>query len=206
MVVGAPGGSRIINGVLQVILNVVDFRMNVQDAVDWPRFHHQWMPDKLYLEQGVSPDTVALLKGMGHDVESSENDGGGDRARGGDSSTTRLAAGRLRRARSGQSGGLLMNHVLSTHLFVNHRLTTVWLDKIWHAGIPAVEIFCARQHLDYRDQAQIAELGHWFRDSQLKLHSLHSPMYTRRRVGPLGSAVGDRHHRAGEVEAHRHGG
>lgn len=71
-----------------------------------------------------------------------------------------------------------MDHVLSTHLFVNHRLTTVWLDKIWQAGIPAVEIFCARQHLDYRDRAQINELGHWFRDSELKLHSLHSPMYS----------------------------
>ena len=41
-----------------------------------------------------------------------------------------------------------------------------------------MEIFCARQHLDYRDRAQIAELGHWFRDSDLKLHSLHAPMYT----------------------------
>jgi gamma-glutamyltranspeptidase/glutathione hydrolase len=72
MLVGAPGGSRIINGVLEVILNVIDFHMNVQDAVDWPRFHHQWMPDKLYLERGISPDTVALLKGMGYNVESSE--------------------------------------------------------------------------------------------------------------------------------------
>ena len=71
-----------------------------------------------------------------------------------------------------------MQHVLSTHLFVNHRLTVAQLDKIQHAGIPAVEIFCARQHLDYRDRAQIAELGHWFRDSDLKLHSLHAPMYT----------------------------
>jgi len=71
-----------------------------------------------------------------------------------------------------------MNHVLSTHLFVNHRLTTVWLEKIWQMGVPAVEIFCARQHLDYRDKAQISELGHWFRDSELKLHSLHSPMYS----------------------------
>ncbi len=71
-----------------------------------------------------------------------------------------------------------MQHVLSTHLFVNHRLTTVWLDKVHQAGIPAVEIFCARQHLDYRDRAQINELGHWFRDSELKLHSLHSPMYS----------------------------
>ena len=70
-----------------------------------------------------------------------------------------------------------MKHVLSTHLFVNHRLTSALLGKIQHAGIPAVEIFCARQHLDYRDKAQIAELGHWFRDSDLKLHSLHSPMY-----------------------------
>ena len=70
-----------------------------------------------------------------------------------------------------------MNHVLSTHLFVNHRLTSALLSKIQQAGIPAVEIFCARQHLDYRDKAQITELGHWFRDSDLKLHSLHSPMY-----------------------------
>ena len=71
-----------------------------------------------------------------------------------------------------------MQHVLSTHLFVNHRLTVAQLDKIQHAGIPAVEIFCARQHLDYRDRAQITELGHWFRESELKLHSLHAPMYT----------------------------
>lgn len=71
-----------------------------------------------------------------------------------------------------------MNHVLSTHLFVQHRLTVAWLDRILHAGIPAVEIFCARQHLDYRNRAQIAELGHWFRDAALKLHSLHAPMYT----------------------------
>ncbi|MCZ2148217.1 MAG: gamma-glutamyltransferase [Bryobacterales bacterium] len=69
MVVGAPGGSRIITGVLQVILNVVDFGMNVQDAIDAPRFHHQWMPDKLYLERGFSLDTIALLKARGHTVD-----------------------------------------------------------------------------------------------------------------------------------------
>jgi gamma-glutamyltranspeptidase/glutathione hydrolase len=73
MVVGAPGGSRIINGVLQVVLNVVDFHMNVQEAVDWPRFHHQWMPDLLYLENGISPDTVAVLKSMGHKIAPFEN-------------------------------------------------------------------------------------------------------------------------------------
>lgn len=71
-----------------------------------------------------------------------------------------------------------MDHVLSTHVLVNHRLNTVWLDRVRQAGIPAVEIFCARQHLDYRDKAQINELGHWFRDSPLKLHSVHAPIYS----------------------------
>jgi sugar phosphate isomerase/epimerase len=79
-----------------------------------------------------------------------------------------------------------MEHVLSTHLLVNHRLNTVWLDRIWQAGVPAVEIFCARQHLDYRDRPQINELGHWFRDSKLKLHSLHSPMYSDEMWGRSG--------------------
>jgi gamma-glutamyltranspeptidase/glutathione hydrolase len=69
MAVGAPGGARIISSVLQVILNVVDFGMNAQDAVDAPRFHHQWQPDTLYLERGVSPDTVKLLEQRGHRVE-----------------------------------------------------------------------------------------------------------------------------------------
>lgn len=70
-----------------------------------------------------------------------------------------------------------MKHALSTHLFVNHRLTTSSLDRIWNAGIPAVEIFCARQHLDYTNRAQLMELSHWFRDSQLELHSVHSPIF-----------------------------
>jgi sugar phosphate isomerase/epimerase len=71
-----------------------------------------------------------------------------------------------------------MIHGLSTHLFVNHRLTTASLERIWNAGIPLVEFFCARQHFDYRNKEQVAELGHWFRDTQLKLHSMHSPMYS----------------------------
>lgn len=71
-----------------------------------------------------------------------------------------------------------MQRALSTHMLVNHHLTTVWLDRIWDAGVPLVEIFCARQHLDYRDKSQIGELGYWFRDSELKLNSLHSPMYS----------------------------
>jgi sugar phosphate isomerase/epimerase len=71
-----------------------------------------------------------------------------------------------------------MQHVLSTHVFCNHRLTTAWLERIWNAGIPAVEIFCARQHIDLHNRQQIAELGHWFSDTEMKLHSVHAPMYT----------------------------
>lgn len=70
-----------------------------------------------------------------------------------------------------------MNHVLSTHVIANHRLNTVWLDRIWNAGVPAVEIFCARQHIDWRDTAQIRELASFFRETELKLHSIHTPIY-----------------------------
>ena len=72
MLAGAPGGSRIITSVTEVVLNVLDFGMNAQDAVDFPRFHHQWKPDKLYLEKAISPDTVAILKAKGHDVDYSQ--------------------------------------------------------------------------------------------------------------------------------------
>jgi sugar phosphate isomerase/epimerase len=71
-----------------------------------------------------------------------------------------------------------MYHALSTHVIANHRLTTVWLERIWEAGIPAVEIFCARQHFDYHNRAQVSELEHFLQDSELALHSLHAPMYT----------------------------
>ena len=70
-----------------------------------------------------------------------------------------------------------MRHVLSTHLFVNHRLTVALLDRISKAGIGEIEVFCARQHLDYHNRAQTEELAHWFRDAELKLHSIHAPMY-----------------------------
>lgn len=68
--------------------------------------------------------------------------------------------------------------MLSSHLFVQHRLTTVWLDRIWDAEIPLVELYCARQHLDWRNKAQVNELGYWFRDSPLKVHAVHGPIFT----------------------------
>ena len=69
---GSPGGPTIINTVLQTILNVVDFKMNVQDAVDQPRIHHQWLPDEIRVERGISPDTMDLLRSMGHKVVQTE--------------------------------------------------------------------------------------------------------------------------------------
>ena len=69
LAVGSPGGPTIINTVLEVIVNVLDFGMNVQDAVNWPRFHHQWMPDELRMEPGYSPDTIALLERRGYTVK-----------------------------------------------------------------------------------------------------------------------------------------
>lgn len=68
MVVGTPGGPTIINTVLETILNVLDFHMNMQEAVDQPRIHHQWLPDTLTVEKTVSPDTIELLKQRGHDI------------------------------------------------------------------------------------------------------------------------------------------
>ena len=67
MVTGSPGGRTIINTVLLTILNVVDFGMNAQQAVDAPRFHHQWLPDRIVFERnGISTDTTALLETRGH--------------------------------------------------------------------------------------------------------------------------------------------
>jgi gamma-glutamyltranspeptidase/glutathione hydrolase len=69
MVTGSPGGRTIINTVLMTILNVVDFGMNAQEAVDAGRMHHQWLPDRLSMERyGFSADTIAKLKTMGHTV------------------------------------------------------------------------------------------------------------------------------------------
>ena len=72
MVAGAPGGSRITTGVAEVILDVLDFHMNPQDAVDLPRFHLQWKPDVLYLQKGFSAQTEGALKAMGYDVKPTE--------------------------------------------------------------------------------------------------------------------------------------
>jgi gamma-glutamyltranspeptidase/glutathione hydrolase len=76
MVTGSPGGRTIINTVLMTILNVVDFGMNAQEAVDAGRIHHQWLPDRLSMERyGFSADTIAKLKAMGHNVAEAGSQG-----------------------------------------------------------------------------------------------------------------------------------
>jgi gamma-glutamyltranspeptidase / glutathione hydrolase len=65
--VGSPGGPTIINTVLQVVVNVIDYGMNIQQAIDAPRFHHQWMPDELRYEPfGLNADTRRELERRGH--------------------------------------------------------------------------------------------------------------------------------------------
>lgn len=69
MVTGSPGGRTIINTVAQTIVNVVDFGMNAQEAVDAGRFHHQWLPDRITYERfSLSPETVAALRAKRHEV------------------------------------------------------------------------------------------------------------------------------------------
>jgi len=69
MVTGSPGGPRIISTTLQTILNVVDYGMDVQAAVSAPRFHHQWVPDKLFVESDMPADVVKGLRERGHEVD-----------------------------------------------------------------------------------------------------------------------------------------
>nr|WP_310608375.1 gamma-glutamyltransferase [Buttiauxella brennerae] len=72
LVTGSPGGSRIITTVLQMVMNTIDYGMNVAEATNAPRFHHQWLPDELRVEKGFSPDTLKLLQDKGQNVKVKE--------------------------------------------------------------------------------------------------------------------------------------
>ncbi|MEM1142455.1 MAG: gamma-glutamyltransferase [Pseudomonadota bacterium] len=69
LMTGSPGGSRIISTNMQMVLNVLEFGMNIADAAAAPRIHHQWRPDILRIESGISPDTVSILMNRGHNVD-----------------------------------------------------------------------------------------------------------------------------------------
>ena len=73
---GSPGGSRIITSTLQIILNVIDHRMNIAEATNAVRVHHQWLPDELRIEEGLGGDTIRLLEAMGYPVETKDAMGG----------------------------------------------------------------------------------------------------------------------------------
>ncbi len=68
LVTGSPGGSRIITAILQVIMNVIDHKMNIAEASNAVRVHHQWLPDHLWVEKGLNEDTIRLLTGKGYKV------------------------------------------------------------------------------------------------------------------------------------------
>ena len=69
MVLGSPGGPRIITIVANILIGVVDFGLDIQEAVNAPRFHHQWLPDQIFVEDRLSPDTMNVLRSKGHKVE-----------------------------------------------------------------------------------------------------------------------------------------
>jgi gamma-glutamyltranspeptidase/glutathione hydrolase len=74
-VLGSPGGARIITTVANIFLSAAEGGLNIQQAVDAPRFHHQYLPDKLYLEPGFTPETVAGLRAMGYEMDQEEGTG-----------------------------------------------------------------------------------------------------------------------------------
>jgi gamma-glutamyltranspeptidase/glutathione hydrolase len=76
LVLGSPGGARIITTVANILMGVVDYGMNIQEAVDAPRFHNQWLPDTMSVEQWSSPDAVKLLEKMGHKIEVGKTEDG----------------------------------------------------------------------------------------------------------------------------------
>jgi gamma-glutamyltranspeptidase/glutathione hydrolase len=69
LVLGSPGGARIISTVANILMGVVDYGLNIQEAVNAPRFHNQWLPDTNYVEKGISPDTLHLLQKMGQPID-----------------------------------------------------------------------------------------------------------------------------------------
>jgi gamma-glutamyltranspeptidase/glutathione hydrolase len=70
LVLGSPGGPRIISTVANILMGVVDYGLDIQQAVNAPRFHHQWLPDQIYVEGvGFSPDTIRLLEARGHNIK-----------------------------------------------------------------------------------------------------------------------------------------
>ncbi|MFY9644880.1 MAG: gamma-glutamyltransferase [Terriglobales bacterium] len=69
LVLGSPGGPTIITTVANILIGVIDFSLDIQEAVNAPRFHHQWLPDEIHVEDRLSPDTMNLLRSKGHKLD-----------------------------------------------------------------------------------------------------------------------------------------
>ncbi len=106
LVTGSPGGSRIITITQEVIQNVIDDGMDVQQAVDAPRYHHQYLPDTVYLEPyALSPDTVAILKGEGYTIKQQATTWGAAEAIERDPASSMLYGANDSRAPAGAAAG-----------------------------------------------------------------------------------------------------
>src|ERR1035437_732716 len=106
-----------------------------------------------------------------------------------------MAVGCFRSPWCWKGGWILMEYGLSTYLYANERLSSHILDKILGAGFQNIELFAARQHLDYTDRNHLRDVAQWFNDHQLALHSVHAPLYADARWGQLGGlaiSVADR--------------
>ena len=78
LILGSPGGPRIITIVANILIGVVDFSLDIQEAVNAPRFHHQWLPDEILVEDSLSPDTMSVLRSRGHKLTVSHFWGDGE--------------------------------------------------------------------------------------------------------------------------------
>jgi gamma-glutamyltranspeptidase/glutathione hydrolase len=104
-VLGSPGGARIITTVGNIFLSVAEGGLNIQEAVDAPRFHHQYMPDKLYLEPGFGPDVSAALRSKGHVLDIKDGHWSNGECIAVDPKTRELQGGQDHRSHYGKAAG-----------------------------------------------------------------------------------------------------
>ena len=104
-VLGSPGGARIITTVANIFLSAAEGGLNIQQAVDAPRFHHQYLPDKLYLEPGFSPETLAGLRKMGYSLSNQDGQWSNGECIAIDPKTGELSAGQDHRSHYGKAAG-----------------------------------------------------------------------------------------------------
>ena len=104
-VLGSPGGARIITTVANIFLSAAEEGLNIQEAVDAPRFHHQYLPDKVYLEPGFSSHTIAQLKSMGYAVDVRDGHWSNGECIAVDPETGELLGGQDHRSHYGKAAG-----------------------------------------------------------------------------------------------------